>query len=106
MYHCFLNQIFRGICQNCKEKLQRVELSTEEFASLKNAIFENVIVGKDVFQRTNPKELNQFKKFVANMPQYDVVIDGLNVAYAIGTRQSAHVFSSLVSITSTNLQHC
>lgn len=72
-------------------------MSAEEFASLKKAIFENVIVGKDIFQRTTPKELNQFKKFVANMPQYDVVIDGLNVAYAIGTRQSANVFSSLVS---------
>lgn len=73
-----------------------MELSQEEFATLKKAVYESSIVGKDIFRRTTPKELDRFREFTANMPQYDVVIDGLNVAYAIGTQQSTRVFSLLV----------
>lgn len=73
-----------------------MELSQEEFATLKNAVYDSSIVGKDIFCRTTPKELAKFKEFTANMPRYDVVIDGLNVAYAIGTQQSPLVFSLLV----------
>ncbi|KAF2902542.1 hypothetical protein ILUMI_03642 [Ignelater luminosus] len=87
----------RGSCLNCKQKLNKFELSQNEFENLKNAILKNVIVGKNVFYRTTPSELKHFQEFVADMKQYDVVIDGLNVAYCIGTKQSPSIFVSLLA---------
>lgn len=49
-----------------------------------------------MFYRTTPSELKYFQDFVADMKQYDVVIDGLNVAYCAGPRQPSSVFASLV----------
>jgi len=86
----------RGICQNCKQKLQKLELNAQEFEDLKTGIFKNVIVGKNVFFRTTPDELRSFQDFVANMKKYDVVIDGLNVAYSLGVKQPSRVLSSLL----------
>lgn len=87
------------------------KLTTEEFNSLKQHFFDNVIVGKNVFYKTNPSELERFKNFIRDLPPHDVVIDGLNVAYSIGTKQPPTVLSSLVSRSShlcfyvQNIQH-
>lgn len=62
---------------------------------MKTLFFENVIIGRDVFLRTNPEELEIFKKFVNKMENYDIVMDGLNVAYSAG-KQSSQILSALV----------
>ncbi|KAK4886328.1 hypothetical protein RN001_002599 [Aquatica leii] len=83
-------------CRNCHNQLQKLELKDEEFDDLKKAIFKNVIIGSNVFYKTTPKEVDEFKWFVANMKKYDVIIDGLNVAYSVGTKHPSHVFAFLV----------
>ncbi|CAH1971845.1 unnamed protein product [Acanthoscelides obtectus] len=93
----FTKVSYKGLCYNCSSKLKNFELTTEEFAELKLGVFENVIVGKDIFSRTNPAELEKFNKFVANMGAFDVVLDGLNVAYSAGTKHSPFVLSGLVA---------
>ncbi|XP_031341953.1 mitochondrial ribonuclease P catalytic subunit [Photinus pyralis] len=83
-------------CKNCRTTLRKSELTESEFEALKDAIFKNIIVGSNVFYKSTPAELEQFKQFTANMKSYDVVIDGLNVAYTVGTKQSPHVLSFFV----------
>lgn len=97
----FTTVSYRGICDNCSRKLDNFELTDEDFQELKSKIFEKVIVGRDVFVKTSPEEVERFKKFSDNMGQFDVVLDGLNVAYSAGTKQNPHVFSSLVNVVKT-----
>lgn len=44
----------------------------------------NAVIGRDVFLKSNPEELNRFKEFIKGMDTFDVVVDGLNVAYSAG----------------------
>lgn len=77
--------------------MEKSELTDEEFEDLKNKLFEKVIVGKNVFIKTNPEELEIFKTFISMKEKYDVILDGLNVAFSAGTKHSHHVFSGIVS---------
>lgn len=95
----FIQVKFSGQCENCNSKLKKLELNDAEFAELKEVFFNNAIVGKDVFIKTNPEEIKKFQKFVANMKKYDVVLDGLNVAYSTGVHRGPEVFSNRVSLT-------
>ncbi|XP_069806057.1 mitochondrial ribonuclease P catalytic subunit isoform X2 [Dendropsophus ebraccatus] len=70
-----------GHCQACKEQLESIHLTTEEYNTLKNSVIDNVIKGEDIFRKTTPEELQTFLKFVDSRPPYDIVVDGLNVAY-------------------------
>lgn len=94
----FIQVKFSGQCENCNTKLKKLELNDAEFAELKEVFFNNAIVGKDVFIKTNPEEIKRFQRFVANMGQYDVVLDGLNVAYSAGVYKGPDVFSNRVSM--------
>ncbi|XP_017783153.1 PREDICTED: mitochondrial ribonuclease P protein 3 isoform X2 [Nicrophorus vespilloides] len=87
----------KGLCTGCKKVIPRIDLSDEEFDVLKSKIFERVIVGKDVFRNTSPSELQLFQKMMNKNINYDVVIDGLNVAYSAGTKTSAFVNAHLLS---------
>lgn len=40
-----------------------------------------VIIGSDIYHKTNPNELNRFKTFIEKTKPYDIVIDGLNLIY-------------------------
>jgi len=42
----------------------------------------NVMIGKNIFNNSSPQELNDFKDFIETTGPYDVVVDGLNLAYA------------------------
>lgn len=42
----------------------------------------NVMIGKNIFNNSSPQELNNFKDFIKMTGPYDVVVDGLNLAYA------------------------
>lgn len=86
------------MCTGCNNYLKKFRLTDEEFAELKNTLFKNVIIGKDIFSKTDPKEVGRFKEFVDKQEEFDVVLDGLNVAYSAGTGHSTQVLSGLVNI--------
>ncbi|XP_022913481.1 mitochondrial ribonuclease P catalytic subunit [Onthophagus taurus] len=88
---------YQGICVKCKIKLDETKLTNNEFNDLKVAFLNEVVVGKNVFCKTTPEELDRFKSFIKNMGQFDVVIDGLNTQYSQGVAQSPQVTAALLS---------
>lgn len=42
----------------------------------------SVMIGKNIFNNSSPQELKDFQDFIEMTAPYDVVVDGLNVAYA------------------------
>lgn len=76
--------ISSGQCQNCNNKLQCFKLSEDEFNLLQQNVKEKLIVSSDLFLKTSPQELNNFMQFVEKTAPYDIVLDGLNIAFAAG----------------------
>ncbi|XP_075700943.1 mitochondrial ribonuclease P catalytic subunit [Rhinoderma darwinii] len=70
-----------GHCQACQELLESIHLTPEEYKTLKEVVIDTVIKGEDTFRKTTPEELQTFLTFVDSKPPYDIVVDGLNVAY-------------------------
>uniref|UniRef100_A0A3P8RRM3 Mitochondrial ribonuclease P catalytic subunit n=1 Tax=Amphiprion percula TaxID=161767 RepID=A0A3P8RRM3_AMPPE len=70
----------KGVCRCCGSKLESIQLTAEEYQQLRDRVMSDIIEGRDVFNKTTPEELEQFKVFVKRKPAFDVVIDGLNVA--------------------------
>lgn len=70
-----------GRCRCCKKLLQNSEISDQEFADLKKGLMEKVLLDTDVYLGSMPDEIQRFNKFLKDTAPYDVVIDGLNVAY-------------------------
>nr|CAG4637315.1 EOG090X0CGF [Ceriodaphnia reticulata] len=70
-----------GRCQSCQKSLANTDVTDEEFTALRKRLLENVLFGKDVFIGSKPEELRKFQEFIQKTAPYDVVIDGLNVAY-------------------------
>ncbi|KAJ8719521.1 hypothetical protein PYW08_011696 [Mythimna loreyi] len=73
-----------GQCSCCTDKLDCLSLTNEEFALLQQNVKERLIVGSDLFLKTSPEELKRFSDFIEKTAPYDVVLDGLNVAYTVG----------------------
>ncbi|KPI92626.1 Mitochondrial ribonuclease P protein 3 [Papilio xuthus] len=78
-----------GQCVSCNSSLDCLKISNEEFKLLQNDIKNKLIVGSDLFLKTSPKELSAFIKFVDATAPYDVVLDALNIAYAV--RNGSHI---------------
>ncbi|KAI9563201.1 hypothetical protein GHT06_010659 [Daphnia sinensis] len=70
-----------GRCQSCQKVLQNTDITDEEFAALRNRITEKVLLGTDVFLGSKPEEMQRFEELLKTTGPYDIVIDGLNVAY-------------------------
>ncbi|KAG8449544.1 hypothetical protein GDO86_016262 [Hymenochirus boettgeri] len=87
-----------GYCQNCKQQLESIHLMPEEYNSLKDIFIHSVIQGHDTFRKTTPQELQDFQQFVRSRPPYDVVVDGLNVAFI--SNKGAHSKTLLDVVTS------
>ncbi|KAK0158199.1 hypothetical protein PV328_009233 [Microctonus aethiopoides] len=79
-----------GTCPACGYKLSSLQVSSDDFENLAKSFLYKVLVGNDVYNNTTPKELQEFKKFVDATKPYDVVIDGLNTAYAVKNGKGAH----------------
>uniref|UniRef100_A0A1A9VSH8 Mitochondrial ribonuclease P catalytic subunit n=1 Tax=Glossina austeni TaxID=7395 RepID=A0A1A9VSH8_GLOAU len=94
--HCHIN--YMGKCSNCQLSLQAKTLSNVEFEKLRNSVLKKVVVGGDVFQKSTPKEVNDFLNFVDRTAPYDCVIDGLNVAYSKGKKKPQSLADMLVSV--------
>lgn len=75
-----------GHCVACGHQMKRLEVSDEDFESIKTAFLDQVIVGSNVFFKSSPEEVNTFVKFVKKTGPFDVVIDGMNVMYVGGKK--------------------
>ncbi|KAG5308414.1 MRPP3 ribonuclease, partial [Acromyrmex insinuator] len=70
-----------GNCKHCGYFLSKMTFSEDEFQELAKFVMDRVIIGSDIYNKTNPKELLNFKTFIENNKPFDVVIDGLNLTY-------------------------
>lgn len=48
---------------------------------LKTTFFHRVVKGQSIYEKTTAKEWDEFETFVKEFGPFDLVIDGLNVAY-------------------------
>ncbi|KAM4665227.1 mitochondrial ribonuclease P catalytic subunit [Discoglossus pictus] len=90
-----------GRCEVCRQQLESIHLTPEEYKTLKDSVLDSVIKGRDTFRKTTPQELQEFQQFVRSRPPYDIVIDGLNVAHMslkeVRSQTLLHVVTSLSS---------
>ncbi|XP_055603151.1 mitochondrial ribonuclease P catalytic subunit [Uranotaenia lowii] len=82
-----------GKCPQCRATLASITVSEESFEALRQAFLQAVIIKKDIFNKTTPQELERFQKFLKKTKPYDVVIDGLNVAFSTGNQKSPVVYA-------------
>lgn len=54
------------------------------------------MIGKNIFNNSSPQELSDFKDFLEITGPYDVVVDGLNLAYAYRGKIANNSIVSLV----------
>lgn len=87
----------RGECSVCQRPLENLDLSEKEFSEMRSSFLQTVLVGSDIFQNSTPEELKNFISFVEKNAPFDIVLDGLNVAYMSGTSVTPEVFVGLVS---------
>ncbi|XP_055915742.1 mitochondrial ribonuclease P catalytic subunit-like [Eupeodes corollae] len=94
----FANLNSNGKCSNCKSHMRNISISDDEFKTLSTSFWERVLIRKDVFQKSTPKEVEDFTKFIEKTGPYDCVIDGLNVAYSCGAKKPPKVYVNLLSL--------
>ncbi|XP_072754329.1 mitochondrial ribonuclease P catalytic subunit isoform X2 [Anoplolepis gracilipes] len=70
-----------GCCRICGHSLMEITFSEKSFRDLAESVMNKVIIGSDIYCKTNPRELHRFKKFIEDTKPYDIVIDGLNMTY-------------------------
>lgn len=73
-----------GACRTCRRTMKNASITRDQFQALKDNMLEKVLCGADVYKGSHPEELHKFYKLIENNAPYDVVIDGLNVAYFAG----------------------
>ena len=73
-----------GSCRSCGRVLQNLSISPAEFDELKEVTVKKILIEPDVFIGSTPEEVARFKRLVEKTGPYNVVIDGLNVAYMYG----------------------
>jgi ribonuclease P protein 3 len=91
---------YRGICKSCQKYLNPITITKEEFGVLQSAFMDRVVIGADIFRKSTPEEIKEFKNFVKMTAPYDMVIDGLNIAFTAGPKkaQSPEALARTVSI--------
>ncbi|XP_073828091.1 mitochondrial ribonuclease P catalytic subunit [Musca autumnalis] len=85
-----------GKCASCGVHLENVSLSSEDFHKLQDSFLEKVLIRKDVFQKSTPEELKRFSEYIERTGPYDCVIDGLNVAYSMGSKKPPQALANLL----------
>lgn len=94
--------LYSGKCPSCKRNLTHYSLTPDDTKKLKDAFFNDAMINKNVFMHSNPKEIADFLKFIDNYAPFDIVIDGLNVAYSIPKIKGPPVASKLLSAVVKN----
>lgn len=103
MFILFISYSFYGStnyssnCKACKEKLAPIKVLVKDFKKLQKEFLNRVLIRKDVFVRSNPTELENFRTMIKQTAPYDVVIDGLNVAFCSG-KKKYNELANIVSI--------
>lgn len=72
-----------GVCPSCHQSLMGTELANREFWKLQSTFLKKTLIGDDIYQRSHPLELKNFRIFVEEHAPFDIVIDSLNVASKI-----------------------
>ncbi|XP_026804869.1 mitochondrial ribonuclease P catalytic subunit [Rhopalosiphum maidis] len=85
-----------GKCKNCNQILKNVDVTDSEFKILQECFLSNVMIGKNIFNNSSPQELNDFKDFIEITAPYDVVVDGLNLAYAYRGKIGNHSLTKII----------
>ncbi len=70
------------------------DISQTDFAKLRDTFLEKSLKKKDIYQTSHPQELSKFQEFLQQCKPYDIVVDGLNVAWM---RQGGRPDTKLVS---------
>lgn len=73
-----------AVCSSCRRLLEPVLISSREFQELRQNFAKKAVVGKNIFLKSTPEEIENFRTFLAKALPFDIVIDGLNVAYSRG----------------------
>lgn len=87
---------FSGKCAGCKSKLGEIYVTDQEYDDIKKAFYSKVLVGKSIFIKSSPTEIKTFLKFVERNAPFDIVVDGLNVAYSIPNNCKSSILVSVV----------
>ncbi|XP_062557657.1 mitochondrial ribonuclease P catalytic subunit [Armigeres subalbatus] len=87
----------KGKCSSCKSTLASIVVPDDMFSALRDAFIQAVIIKKEIFNKTTPKELERFQMFLKKTKPYDVVIDGLNVAFSTGNQKSPAVYAMQIA---------
>lgn len=85
-----------GKCSTCGLHMQNVSLSEEDFKKLQDSFLQKVLIRNDIFLKSTPEEVKQFANYIERTGPYDCVIDGLNVAYSMGSKKPPQALANLV----------
>ncbi|XP_001949258.2 mitochondrial ribonuclease P catalytic subunit [Acyrthosiphon pisum] len=85
-----------GKCKNCNQVLEHAEVTNSDFKILQERFLSDVMIGKNIFNNSSPQELSDFKDFIEITAPYDVVVDGLNLAYAYRGKIGDHSLTKFV----------
>ena len=66
-------------CNTCHTAIKEPAMCKEDLEMLKDHVIRRLIIKQDVYQRSNPTEFKKFQTILSNNPDYNIVIDGLNV---------------------------
>uniref|UniRef100_A0A675B338 Mitochondrial ribonuclease P catalytic subunit n=1 Tax=Anopheles darlingi TaxID=43151 RepID=A0A675B338_ANODA len=94
-----------GKCAHCKESLTSIVVPQESFERLKERFLEAVLISKEIFNKTTPEELGRFQKFLQKTIPYDVVIDGLNVAFSSGNHKNPALYAKQIAAVVRHYVH-
>uniref|UniRef100_A0A182QC24 Mitochondrial ribonuclease P catalytic subunit n=1 Tax=Anopheles farauti TaxID=69004 RepID=A0A182QC24_9DIPT len=86
-----------GKCSHCRGNLASIVVTDDQFQALREKFLQAVLINREIFNRTTPEELKRFQTFLKKTIPYDVVIDGLNVAFSSGNQKNPTVYAHQVA---------
>lgn len=76
-----LNRTSSGKCSVCQQSLAPVTVTADELKRLKSRFFARVVKGRNIFENTTESEWREFEACIRANGPFDLVVDGLNVAF-------------------------
>lgn len=68
-----------------------MQITEKEFDILKAEFMKNVVNGADIYHKTTPAEWEAFERTIRENGPFDIVMDGLNVAYLSSNERSKRI---------------
>lgn len=82
------------MCNTCTNALGAIRITNNQFDLVKNEFLNKVVKGKDIYQKTTPEEWQRFERVIEENRPFDIVMDGLNVAYLANKKNAAFQLGS------------